>query len=161
MRMTNRMPWCGLLSCLVLGACQLLGHDQARCDQSVATVRQAITLGDFASARSWRDYTWKVCDERGIIATLDKEIVDGETAQVAAQAASKQAARELAQSRINAAQSAWRQFDAERPAERTRDKLEATRQSAKALAQGLTPDYAQKLDAYNSAQYEQRVKAIP
>jgi hypothetical protein len=159
--MTNRIPWRGLVSCLLLSACQLLGHDRARCDQSVATVRQAITLGDFESARSWRDYTWKVCDERGIVATLDKEIVDGETALVAAQTSARQAAQELAQSRINAAQAAWRQFDAQRPAERTRAELDATRQSAKALMQGLTPDYEQKLDAYNSVQYEQRVKAIP
>jgi hypothetical protein len=164
-RMTNRIPLSGLLSRLVLGTllscgCQLLGHDQARCDQSVATVRQAISLGDFESARSWRNYTWKVCDERGVIATLDKEIVDGETALVTAQTA-KQAARALAQSRINQAQAAWRKFDAQGSAERTRDKLEETRQSAKAQAQGLTPEYAQKLDAYNSVQYEQRLKAIP
>jgi hypothetical protein len=160
-RMTNRIWWSGVLACLGLSACQLLGHDQARCDQSAATVRQAISLGDFESARSWRDYTWKVCDERGIVAKLDKEIVDGETALAAAQTAAKQAARTLAQTRINAAQADWRQFDAKSSAERTRNALEETRQSTKALSQGLTPDYAQKLDAYNSEQYAQRVKALP
>lgn len=144
---------------LLLAGCQLLGQDPARCDQSAATVRQAISFKDFESARKWRDYTWKVCDERAIVATLDKEILDGETALDAEAKAAKQA-QELAQKRINAAQQAWYAFDGGKPAERTRETLDATRKSAKRLEEGLPAAYAAKIAAYNTAQYEKRLAAL-
>ena len=144
---------------LLLPGCQLLGQDQARCDQSVATVRQALSFKDFESARKWRDYTWKVCDERAIVATLDKEIVDGETALDAELKAAKQA-RELAQKRINAAQQAWYAYDGGKPSDHTQEVLDATRKSAKRLEEGLPPAYAEKIAAYNAAQYEKRLAAL-
>jgi hypothetical protein len=139
---------------------QILGQDPARCEQSTATVRQAIELGDFEAARRWRDYTWKVCDERAVVATLDKEILDGESALEAKAKATAQQAKELAQGRINAAQQTWIEFDAAKPADRTRETLDAARKSAKRLENGLSPAYAQKLEAYNLAQYEKRLAAL-
>jgi hypothetical protein len=147
------------LLALMSAGCQLLGQDPARCDQSAATVRQAISFKDFESARKWRDYTWKVCDERAVVATLDKEILDGETA-LAAEKQAKQQAAQLAQQRINAAQAAWFAFDASKPEAHTREALDATRQSAARLEQGLPAEFAQKIAAYNSAQYEKRLAAL-
>ncbi len=149
----------GVFVCPALAGCQLLGQDTARCDQSVATVRQAISFKDFESARKWRDYTWKVCDERGVVATLDKEILDGETALDAEVKAEKQA-QQLAQKRINAAQKAWYAYDAGKSSEHTREVLDATRKSAKRLEEGLPPAYAAKIASYNTAQYEKRLAAL-
>lgn len=148
-----------LLLALVSAGCQLLGQDPARCDQSAATVRQAISFKDFESARKWRDYTWKVCDERAVVATLDKEILEGETALAAENQANARAAQ-LAQQRINAAQAAWLAFDGSKPEAHTRDSLDATRQSAARLEQGLPGEFAQKIAAYNAAQYEKRLAAL-
>ena len=143
----------------VSAGCQLLGQDPARCEQSAATVRQAISLEDFESARKWRDYTWKVCDERAVVATLDKEILDGEAALDAKTKASAQA-QQLAKQRINAAQAAWYAFDRASPEAHTEDALDATRKSAKRLEEGLPPAFAEKIAAYNSAQYEKRLAAL-
>lgn len=144
---------------LVSAGCQLLGQDPARCEQSAATVRQAISFKDFESARKWRDYTWKVCDERAVVATLDKEILDGETA-LAAEEQTKARVAQLAQQRINAAQAAWLAFDGSKPEAHTRDSLDATRQSAARLEDGLPAEFAQKIAAYNAAQYEKRLAAL-
>jgi phytoene dehydrogenase-like protein len=140
--------------------CQLFGQDPARCEQSVATVRQAIGFKDFASARTWREYTWKVCDERGVVATLDKEIVDAEAAVAAEAAAAKKKAATLAQDRINAAQKIWRGFDAETPTNRNEQGLDAARKSAMRLESGLTPTFAQQLRKYNEGEYQKRLAAL-
>jgi phytoene dehydrogenase-like protein len=148
------------LAAALFGGCQLFGQDPARCDQSVATVRQAIGFKDFASARTWREYTWKVCDERGVVATLDKEIIDAEAAVAAeAEAAKKKLARS-AQERINAAQKLWRAFDAEAPANRNEQGLDATRKSAARLENGLPPTFAQQLRKYNEGEYQKRLAAL-
>jgi hypothetical protein len=141
-------------------ACQLFGQDPARCDQSVATVRQAIGFKDFASARKWREYSWKVCDERGVIATLDKEILDGEATVAAEAEAAKKNAAKLGQERINAAQKVWRAYDAEAATTKTQQTLDATRKSATRLESGLIPTYAQQLRKYNEAEYQKRLAAL-
>src|SRR5688572_5579710 len=162
--MTTKRPTRPMIACLsawmiVSAGCQLLGQDPARCEQSAATVRQAISFKDFESARKWRDYTWKVCDERAVVATLDKEILEGETALDAETKAAKQA-QELAQKRINAAQQAWYAYDAGKSSEHTQEALDATRKSAKRLEEGLPPAYAEKIASYNAAQYEKRLAAL-
>jgi hypothetical protein len=144
----------------LISSCQLFGQDPARCEQSVTTVRQAIGYKDFASARTWRDYTWKVCDERAIVATLDKEIVDAEAAAAAEVAATKQKAAKLAKDRINAAQALWLKFDAETAANRNREALDATRKSAKRLERDLEPAYMAKLGQYNDVEYQKRLAAL-
>ncbi len=145
---------------LISGCDQLFGQDPARCEQSVTTVRQAIGFKDFEAARKWRDYTWKVCDERAIVATLDKEIVDAETAMAAEAQASAEQAAKLAQTRINAAQALWREFDEAKPVDRNEQSLAATRKSAKRLGKGLLPEFSKKLDAYNDAEYQKRLAAL-
>lgn len=150
----------GFLAGAVVPGCQLLGKDQGRCDQSVSTVRQAISLKDFQSARSWRDYTWKVCDERGIVATLDKEITDGEAALAAEVKANAEKAQKQAQTHINRAQALWRKFDAAEAPARTREALDATRKSAKRLEGGLTPAYSAKVRAYNDGEYQKRLATL-
>ena len=144
---------------LVSAGCQLFGHDPALCEQSTATVRQAISFKDFESARKWRDYTWKVCDERAVVATLDKELLDAEAALDAETKASA-LALQLAKQRINAAQAAWYAFDRAKPEEHTQEGLDATRQSAKRLEEGLPPAFAQKIAAYNAGEYEKRLAAL-
>ena len=158
--MTTMKRAAALLLAWALPSCQqILGQDPARCDQSTATVRQAITLGDFEAARHWRDYTWKVCDERAVVATLDKEILDGEAALDAETKAGAQA-QQLAKQRINAAQAAWYAFDRAKAEEHTQEGLDATRQSAKRLEEGLPPEYARQIAAYNESQYEKRLAAL-
>jgi hypothetical protein len=154
----------GEMACLaalvfVTAGCQLLGKDPALCEQSAATVRQAISFKDFESARKWRDYTWKACDERAVVATLDKEILDGEAA-LDAETKAHAAAQQLAKQRINAAQAAWYAFDRSKPEEHTPEALDATRKSAKRLEEGLPPAFAEKIAAYNAAQYEKRLAAL-
>jgi len=155
--------WHGALA-LALAAlasgCQLFGQDTARCEQSVATVRQAIGFKDFAAARTWREYTWKVCDERGVIATLDKEIVDAEAAVAAEAAGAKKKAVALAKERINAAQKLWRAFDGAEANDRTEQALDATRKSATRLESGLLPEYAQQLRKYNEGEHQKRLAAL-
>jgi hypothetical protein len=148
------------LAAVLASGCQLFGQDTARCDQSVATVRQAIGFKDFASARTWREYTWKVCDERGVVATLDKEIVDAEAAAAAEADAAQKKVVKLAQDRINAAQKLWRDFDAAAPANKNEPALEAARESAKRLESGLTPTYGQQLRKYNDGEYQKRLAAL-
>jgi hypothetical protein len=154
-RFTGSWLWAALGS-----GCQLFGQDPARCDQSVATVRQAIGFKDFASARTWREYTWKVCDERGVIATLDKEIVDGVAAVAAEAAAAKKKSVKLAQDRINAAQKLWRGFDVEAAPNKNEQILAAARKSATRLENGLTPTFAQQLRKYNDGEYQKRLAAL-
>jgi hypothetical protein len=159
----GRLPGVGPALIMVgalLSGCQLFGQDTARCDQSVATVRQAIGFKDFASARTWREYTWKVCDERGVVATLDKELVDAEAAAATEVAVAKQNAMKQAKERINAAQKLWRAFDAETPENRNEQALEATSKSATRLESGLTPTYAQQLRKYNEGEHQKRLAAL-
>jgi len=145
---------------VLASACQLFGQDPARCDQSVATVRQAIGFKDFASARTWREYTWKVCDERGVVATLDKEIVDAEAAVAAEADAAKKNAVKLAKDRINAAQKLWRGFDADTSVNRNEQALDEVRKSATRLENGLTAPLAQQLRKYNEGEYQKRLAAL-
>ena len=158
-------PWRAVPASLALGfcvasvttGCQLFGQDPAKCDQSVSTVRESIRLEDFQAARAWRDYTWKVCDERAVIATLDKEITDAEAALARA---ALEKAQKQAQGSINRAQSLWRKFDAAEPTLRNREALDATRKSAKRLEKGLSTEYSSKLRAYNESEYQKRLAAL-
>lgn len=145
----------------LISGCDKLRGDSGQCEQSVNTVRQAVSFKDFESARKWREYTWKVCDERAIVATLDKEIVDAEAAALAETQAVAKQAKELAQQHVNSAQALWLKLDATEAAQRTRQALDDTRESAKRLERGLTPAYAQKLQAYNESEYQKRLAALP
>lgn len=66
-------PLCLSLS---LGACKK--KDPEACNNAKNVIRQALGSEDFAAARTWRDYAYKHCDDRGELDKLDKEIVDTE-----------------------------------------------------------------------------------
>lgn len=61
---------------LSLGACKK--KDPEACNNAKNVIRQALSSEDFASARTWRDYAYKNCDDRSELDKLDKEIVDTE-----------------------------------------------------------------------------------
>lgn len=141
---------------LGLGCDQLFGPNQAQCDQSVATVRQAISFGQFESASQWRDYSWKVCGDTPIVAAIDRELVEAKQNAEKEKELAHDRARKLAQARINGAQKVWRAFDALKAKERTADRLAATLKSAERQAKGLTEELAKQLSQYNVKQMNSR-----
>lgn len=66
-----------LVGVLALTGCNQ--KSQEKCDQAQATVRQALSVGDFAAAKEWRTYAYKQCADATALATMDREIVDKET----------------------------------------------------------------------------------
>jgi hypothetical protein len=74
-----RAAGAALVLCLVSPAgCKK--KDPEKCTNAQNTVRQAIAGEDFASARQWREYAYKNCDDKTQLDALDKEIVDKEAA---------------------------------------------------------------------------------
>jgi hypothetical protein len=150
-----------LLVALTSG-CDMFGQDSARCEQSVATVRQAIGFKDFASARTWREYTWKVCGDgaKATLDALDKELVVAEEAARTEAETTQKKNQALAQKRINAAQKMWRAFDGETPANKNEQTLSEARKSATRLEKDLTPTFALQLRKYNDGEYQKRLAAL-
>jgi hypothetical protein len=60
----------------LLGGCKRKSAE--KCDQAKATVQSAVTSGDFASAKQWREYAYKQCEDTGALASLDQSIVSAE-----------------------------------------------------------------------------------
>jgi hypothetical protein len=131
-------------------------EDKQRCDDSVATTKKAIDVKDFKAARQWRDFTWKACSDKAVIATFDKAILDGEAAERTAAADAVKSVKKEAQQRINRAQRAWYAFDGLEKSARTQEALDKTLSSTKRFGSGLPPEYAQKLADFNQAEYEKR-----
>jgi hypothetical protein len=79
----------GSLALLVSLGCQ--NKDAAKCTDAQQTIRQALTSKNIASAKQWREYAYKQCDDTSPLLALDKEIVATETAigQAARDEASK------------------------------------------------------------------------
>lgn len=141
---------------LAFGCEQLLGPNQAQCDQSVATFRQAISFGQFESASKWRDYSGKVCGDTPVVAAINRELLEAKKkAELEAIAAEKRE-REVAQTRINAAQKIWRKFDSGKAKERTAEALAATLKSAKRQSNGLSEEMVKQLNVYNAQQMKLR-----
>ncbi|MEB2310446.1 MAG: hypothetical protein OZ928_01295 [Polyangiaceae bacterium] len=63
----------GGLALLTAAGCKK--GDAAKCEQATATIRQALQSGDVASARTWREYAYKQCDDGSQLSALDQEIV--------------------------------------------------------------------------------------
>jgi len=61
-------------------ACQT--RNAEKCSQGFSVTRQAIAAGDFALARQWREFAYKMCDPAGqdkdALASLDKELSTAE-----------------------------------------------------------------------------------
>jgi hypothetical protein len=65
-----------LVLCVSLAGCNKKNPEA--CSNAQSTIRTALTNEDFASARQWRDYAYKQCDDKSALDALDKEIVDKE-----------------------------------------------------------------------------------
>jgi hypothetical protein len=100
MRVSSGFP---LRSVVILGGFAVLGSagcqkkDPEACNQAQQVTRQALTIEDFASARTWREYAYKQCDDTAVLVGLDKEIVDREAAVLAKKAADAKRAAETQQ----------------------------------------------------------------
>lgn len=70
----------GVLLLTLAGPAGCKKKDPEKCTSAQNTVRQAIAGEDFASARQWREYAYKNCDDKSVLDALDKEIVDKEAA---------------------------------------------------------------------------------
>ncbi len=68
-----------LLVCAALTGCKQKSAE--KCDQAKATVQSAVTSGDFAAAKQWREYAYKQCEDTGALAALDQSIVSAEQEQ--------------------------------------------------------------------------------
>jgi hypothetical protein len=145
-----------LLACTLGVGCE----DKQRCDDSIATTKKAIDVKDFKAARQWRDFTWKACSDKAVIATFDKAILDGEAAERTAAADAKARTQKEAQKRINRAQRVWYSFDALEKSARTQAALDKTLAEAKQQGSGLPPPLAQKIADFNQAEYEKRRAAL-
>lgn len=144
-----------LLATLTVGC-----EDKQRCDDSIATTRKAIDVKDFKAARQWRDFTWKACSDKAVIATFDKAILDGEAAERTAAAEATKRTQQEAQRRINRAQRTWYSFDGLEKSARTQEALDKTLAAAKREGSGLPPQYAQKIADFNQVEYEKRRAAL-
>jgi hypothetical protein len=82
---------------VVLGSASCQKKDPEACNQAQQVTRQALNIEDFASARTWREYAYKQCDDTTVLAGLDKEIVDREATVLAKKAADAKSAAETQQ----------------------------------------------------------------
>jgi len=63
---------------LALGGCNKKSPE--KCQDSLKVARQALDSEDFELARKWREYSYTHCEDAGMLATLDKEVVAKEAA---------------------------------------------------------------------------------
>jgi len=104
-RVTHRLGLLAL-STLALAACKK--GDPEKCTQAQTVVRTAVQNGDFASARTWREYAYKQCEDTSTLPGLDQTIVQGEAA-----AATKKAQEEQEVQDTNALAKVFFQFVAD------------------------------------------------
>jgi hypothetical protein len=94
------------LAVLLLGACKQ--GDPEKCTQAQTVVRTSLEAGDFASARQWREYAYKQCEDKSVLPALDQSIIDRE-----AQTQAKQAAAEKVKADTNALAKVFFEFVAQ------------------------------------------------
>jgi len=91
-------PGMSLAVGLVLLAVGCQTRNAEKCTQGFDVTRQSIKSNDFASAKQWREFSYKVCDPAGedkdSLAALDKELASAEaTAKTAADADAQRKAK--------------------------------------------------------------------
>jgi hypothetical protein len=64
---------------VILGAPSCKQGDPEKCTQAQQVIRKAIDAEDFATARQWREYAYKQCEDRGPLVALDLKITDKES----------------------------------------------------------------------------------
>lgn len=75
------LPVVGRLGLWLLVVASVAGckqGDPEKCSQAQTVVGQALDGQDFATARQWREYAYKQCEDRGPLAALDLKIADKE-----------------------------------------------------------------------------------
>lgn len=89
--MTFGLPLCArvrfgalLLPLLAIG-CK--AGDPEKCTQAQTVVGQALDAEDFATARQWREYAYKQCEDKGPLTALDLKITEREASVTARKAA--------------------------------------------------------------------------
>ena len=82
-----------LATTLLLPVLSCKKKDPEKCQQALATTRQALTAEDFALASQWREYAYKHCDDAAGLQALDQELVNkqAETNRRAQEQATKKA----------------------------------------------------------------------
>lgn len=70
----------GLGMLVVVGAQGCKQGDPEKCTQAQTVIAQAADAEDFGSARQWREYAYKMCEDRGPLTALDLKITEKETA---------------------------------------------------------------------------------
>lgn len=95
----------GLGSLALLFAIGCQNKDAAKCADAQQTIRQALASKNIASAKQWREYAYKQCDDASQLATLDKEIVSTESA--IEQAARDEASKKSQQQQLIAVFKDW------------------------------------------------------
>lgn len=83
-----------LLSLALVSVAGCKQGDPEKCSQAQTVVRTAIDAGDFASAKTWREYAYKQCEDRSALAALDQSIVQRESAATAKKIADEQERRD-------------------------------------------------------------------
>lgn len=149
-----------LLSVIVCGGALPGCVDKEKCDEAIRVTREAVAKEQPDLARQWRERAWKICNDSALTSPLDKEITDKE-AEIAkrAQDLAKQVA-DAAQNRMSTAAAVWRGFDAQEEKDRTPERLEIYRQKAEHMADGLPPEYASQVQAFNAREYGKRKSIV-
>jgi hypothetical protein len=154
--------WISQVSVMGLVGLSVVGCvDKEKCDEAMRVTRDALSKEQPDLARQWRDRAWKICADSTLTSPLDKEIVDKE-AEIAKKAADlvKNVA-DAAQNRMNTAQKVWLGFDKLDEKDHTEERLDAYRDKASRMSQGLPPEYAKQVDDYNNGQYAKRKASLP
>lgn len=155
-----RRVWLGITMTVLAAAVTTGCGDKEKCDEALRVTRDALAKEQPDIARQWRDRAWKICNDSNITSPLDQEIVAKEaelskrTADLAKQVA------DAAQKRMSTAGAVWRGFDAQDEKDRTPERLEAYRAKADRMSDGLPPEYAQQIQAYNANAYDQRKRIL-
>jgi hypothetical protein len=143
--------------CFAIGVFGTAGCvDKEKCEESVRVTRDALAKEQPDIARQWRERAWKICNDAAMTATLDKEIVDKEAELAKRAADAVKAVGESAQQRLNTATAVWKAYDKLSEKDHNAERLEAHRQTAARMSQGLPPEYAAQIDTYNSGEFEKR-----
>jgi hypothetical protein len=158
--------WGALFGTLVgLSGCK----DKKKCEEAEATTKQALNVEDTALARQWRERTWKMCGDKGKVDALGKEILAKEEEIANRAQAAAQAARDLAQSKVEELKRLWVGIDKLDMFKATgkkfeKDKLEAEIKNAyaegKRMLNGVDEAYAKDLLKFHSKLYKRRLAAL-
>jgi hypothetical protein len=73
-----------------LSALGCSGKDATKCQEALEGTHKSLAASDVALTGQWRERSYKYCADQAALATLDKEIVDKQTAAARAKAAEAQ-----------------------------------------------------------------------